>query len=1396
MNMEEAVMKRNVTLRKRENEFRSYSGAIRPALFIALLPCLLFVQLSCGSKSLDFPEENLTPTAVAIPSRTSVTVGSEIILDGSYSFDPEGEGLTYQWYECDYYVRNIDDDFTCVSNRESGLFRVEGEREGLEVGQYATGPTQSVWLPDVGYYTFILVVNDGDVDSYPDWVTVTAAQAPQPSQPVGVAVATPANAPPGTEIVLDGSRSVAIEEGLDIAEYRWEESSSNPQINLIQRVSGLTYAVGVTQSIWPTTPGTYSFTLIVVDTGGNSSAGPIDYNGRVQVVINQAPSADAGSDEIVRRGELVSLDGSGSSDPDDDDLSYSWSFSSLPDGSTATLSSETAEQPTFTADLPGNYVLTLVVSDGTYDSDPDSVTITCNNPPVPCAGSDLSVSIGELVILDGICSFDADFDTITYSWTLYSQPLTSTAVLNNASTRQPDITPDAAGDYAIFLVVNDGLEDSDYADWVTITATNLAPVAILKADPTSLTIGQTALVDGSSSYDPENYPLSLSWTILSQPGGSAPTLAFYATDATMTIVPDLAGDYVIRLVVNDGVLDSYPDWVTITATNLAPIAVAKSPLNGLVTWMSTTLDGSGSSDPDGTIVSYLWQQTAGPAVSVWSPNSVTSAVGPFTAEGIYTFQLTVTDNGTLQDTDTTTITVANAPPAAVAKSYPNNIHTGMNSVLDGSLSSDADGTITTYLWQRDNAGPAVSIWAPNSVTSAVGPFNSTGDFVFKLTVTDSGGAQYSDWTTVTVVDQPPAAVAKAMPNNLFAGESTMLDGSLSSDHEGALTYSWTQSSGDTVTLGSSTAVYSTAGTFPVTGWYEFVLTVTDTYAQTATDFVAVYASPVTSCPTCPTNEAPVAEAGPGQNAGFYDWVELDGSASTDADGDDITHYFWQQVSGIPVNLEVGEFPNPVSFIAPNEVSELTFSLVVSDGKSISYADVVTVSVWKAVFRSNTTGDPFIDARLDEPAGLFVSQRGQDIGYCGDPVTTPCNTISYAMHSRWPTNITADVYVGTWTQAGDPIWDTYYDATTGTYVENVVLYDSTIDRGVSIFGGFFDDGTGNWWRDLDNYPTATTIIANPSDTNWGTYTYRSAIACDRDLNNIQIENFTFIDGFEINSANDSELNFGIRCDSSMVTIRNNSLIGKNNSCNDEIMIFSGYINDFIITELNTTISRLERANSPTIVNNYIYAGNRTSNFAILLCYGGGSSFIANNIIFGGNGTTNHFGIYLCASNTPQAPVVINNIIYPCYSGTNCHGIYELSEVSDPNLYYNNITGTVAGTCLYYDYDSVTKCKSTIDDVNNSVIIDNGFPALHAGNNISVNPKFTNSNWGNPKGKQLTKESQCIDAGADTGIRNDKGLNRRPVDVKLADGTDVDNNPLDTNRNVFDIGPYEYPNPVSN
>ncbi len=190
--------------------------------------------------------------------------------------------------------------------------------------------------------------------------------------------------------------------------------------------------------------------------------------------VNLAPVANAGPAQSVVAGAVVTLDGSASSDVNGDSLTNSWALTSKPSGSSATLSSATAVKPTFTADLPGAYVFTLVVNDGKLSSAAATVTITAaaaNAAPVANAGSAQRVVAGALVTLDGSASSDANNDTLTFSWSITSKPDGSSASLSSTTAVKPTFTADLAGTYALRLVVNDGKLSSAAA---TVSITSIA----------------------------------------------------------------------------------------------------------------------------------------------------------------------------------------------------------------------------------------------------------------------------------------------------------------------------------------------------------------------------------------------------------------------------------------------------------------------------------------------------------------------------------------------------------------------------------------------------------------------------------------------------------------------------------------------------------------------------------------------------------------------------------------------------------------------------------------------------------------------------------------------------------------------------------------------------------
>ncbi len=174
---------------------------------------------------------------------------------------------------------------------------------------------------------------------------------------------------------------------------------------------------------------------------------------------NSSPSADAGGNQTGQVDVVVNLDGVGSYDPDGDDLSYDWQIDSAPSGSSVALSGVHKEMAQIVPDRAGVWEISLVVSDGALDSEPDVMTLSVgqdNGTPVASAGVDQSVTTGATVTLDGTGSSDPDGNPLQYAWTLVTRPGGSVAALSSASAARPTFRADVDGVYEATLVVSDG----------------------------------------------------------------------------------------------------------------------------------------------------------------------------------------------------------------------------------------------------------------------------------------------------------------------------------------------------------------------------------------------------------------------------------------------------------------------------------------------------------------------------------------------------------------------------------------------------------------------------------------------------------------------------------------------------------------------------------------------------------------------------------------------------------------------------------------------------------------------------------------------------------------------------------------------------------------------------
>ncbi|MCC4308241.1 PKD domain-containing protein [Alcanivorax marinus] len=486
------------------------------------------------------------------------------------------------------------------------------------------------------------------------------------------------------------------------------------------------------------------------------------------------PQARASADTLeVNAGEgTVQLDGGASTSPNGDIITWEWRFLSRPEGSEATLNGADTDQASFTPDLPGTYVIRLVVNDGTAgsgDTSASRVTITALNPnPLAVVPDEINWILGT-VQLDGSRSLPpdgGDASQLVYDWTLTRKPEGSAAELDDGSQIYPRFTADEVGLYQARLVVRygDKVSQPDTVD-INIVEANAIPVARIQA-PTDVTRGDTVELDGSGSEDADGDSLQYRWRFIqSLPRGSNAQLSS-TTSAQTRFVADSAygtGRYNVELCVFDGVSRNCTSSRIEAApadgqANTAPVAVI-NPGNGATFEAERGAEvtvSSGAYDVDGDALAHTWEMVAHPSgydpdgANGLEPGSYCSATycpATFTptVDGNYRVRLTVSDgeaDASTEATFTARLGANRAPSAraAIAGGTPTTL-VGNPITLDGEGSSDPDDNRLSYQWtlvQRpDNS--QTQLQRANTAFPALTP-DRAGAYVVALMVTDEHGA--------------------------------------------------------------------------------------------------------------------------------------------------------------------------------------------------------------------------------------------------------------------------------------------------------------------------------------------------------------------------------------------------------------------------------------------------------------------------------------------------------------------------------------------------------------------------------------------------------------------------------------------------------------------------------
>jgi large repetitive protein len=415
-------------------------------------------------------------------------------------------------------------------------------------------------------------------------------------------------------------------------------------------------------------PGAYDVRLEVRDTStavGNGSA----INLKVDVL--PPPTARIAVRERAGVGEPITFDaGPSTAAPGSTVATFEWSLNGAYVGEGERLDHVFA--------APGDYEIGLRVTDASNRPCNNAVAtarVHINAPPVAHAGQDRLVAPGEVVRFDATASTDADGRIVRYGWDFGDGTTADGPVVGHRFA--------GPGTYRVTLRVEDdaGVANSAASDALTVRV-NAPPTADAGGDRTVI-INRPVQFTASASRDPDGSIIAHRWDF----GGGIVKSGRNVVDAFSA-----TGSFPVTLTVTDdsGVANS-TQATTITvrvvnAPNQPPQANAGTD-RSVAVGEQVAFDGSASTDPDGTIISYQWDFGDGTQAdgarrthTYWRP-------------GRYTAKLTVRDDSGL-DNDTSTTTaeiivtpVANAPPVAAA---------GGNAGLQLRASGGAPLVIKTY----------------------------------------------------------------------------------------------------------------------------------------------------------------------------------------------------------------------------------------------------------------------------------------------------------------------------------------------------------------------------------------------------------------------------------------------------------------------------------------------------------------------------------------------------------------------------------------------------------------------------------------------------------------------------------------------------------------------------
>jgi PKD repeat protein len=640
----------------------------------------------------------------------------------------------------------------------------------------------------------------------------------------------------------------------------------------------------------------------------------------------------------------------------------------------------------------GNYKIGLRVSDDDGGQVFTTTTVSIFNvPPTAVASGPSGARFeGSTVSFNGNGSSDpGTSDVLTYTWSFGDGSIASGI---NVTHIYADNNV-----YSATLTVMDDSGDSD-TDSIPVTILNANPIAEAGPDRT-VNEGVLITFNGNANDPGTADTLTLNWdfdydgvTFDVQATGPSVQKIYLDGPKTFKVALRVRDDDYPYPTGGGGEIGEHIDTLIVTVQNVPPIADAQGPYVGIETF-PTTLSGTAIDVPLDTLT-YEWDLDNNGAFE--TPGQ--TVINTWNTAGVYTVTLRVTDDDGGVGSDTTKVTINNAPPTAEANG-PYTTTVNLPVTLSGAGSTDPTGDPLTYQWNFGDGTPVVT----TTNTTVTHIYADDGIFTAILRVNDGRGGIGTDTATVTVNNLPPTAVATANLTTTLEGVPITFDGSGSSDPGlyDILTHQWDFGDGSPLATG-----ITVTHAYPDNNIYTATLTVTDDGGMADTDTITNITI---------LNANPVAEAGPDRIANEGVQISFDGSSSSDAGTADTLTFVWdfvydginfdEQATG--VSVQITYLDGPAAYDVALRVRDDDYPYPTGGGGEIGeHFDTLKVIVQNL--------PPIVDA-----LGPYASIETVPLNLSGVAADVSLDTLTYEwdVDNNGTFDLTGQTVITTWNTAG-------------------------------------------------------------------------------------------------------------------------------------------------------------------------------------------------------------------------------------------------------------------------------------------------------------------------------------------------------------------------------------------